>query len=70
MSVTGVTGFTDETDTASGTMSSYSLQLNTNQFSTPTACSGAKKPSAVQGRPAVPGRQQKPAYWKKLGTPY
>jgi Bacterial Ig-like domain (group 3) len=49
MSVTGVTGFTDETDTVSGTMSSYSLQLNTNQFLTPTACSGAKDPSMCRG---------------------
>jgi hypothetical protein len=42
MSVIGVTGFTSETDTNSGTSSSFSLQLNTNQFSTP-ACSGACK---------------------------
>jgi hypothetical protein len=48
MSVTGVSGFGDETDTASGTTSSYSLQLNTNQFSTPM-CSGAKDPSKCTG---------------------
>lgn len=49
MSVTGVTGFTSETDTNSGTSSSFSLQLNTNAFSTPTTCSGAKDPSKCSG---------------------
>jgi len=49
MSVTGVTGFTSETDTNSGTSSSFSLQLNTNPFSTPTTCSGAKDPSKCSG---------------------
>ena len=48
MSVTGVSGFADETDTASGTTSSYSLQLNTNPFPT-ASCSGAKDPSKCSG---------------------
>jgi hypothetical protein len=48
MSVTGVAGFADETDTASGTTSSFSLQLNTNPFPT-ASCSGAKDPTKCSG---------------------
>jgi hypothetical protein len=48
MSVSGVSGFADETDTASGTTSSYSLQLNTNTFPT-ASCSGAKDPTKCSG---------------------